>query len=116
MFKKKKTEYNLLELTPELARDFEEKGELVTILIPKFKSEFFRKLIPKSKPKDIRINLDELGTAVWKSIDGKKKVSDIVSELSNSYGERIQPAAERIAKFLEEIYKHKFINFKEIKR
>ena len=116
MFKKKKPQYNLLELTPERAKEFEEKEGIVTILIPKFKTEFFRKLIPKSKPKDIRINLDELGSAVWKSIDGKKKVSDIVTELSNMYGEKIHPAAERIAKFLEEIYKHKFINFKEIKR
>jgi hypothetical protein len=116
MLKKKKPEYNLLELTPERAKDFEEKDGLVIILIPKFKTEFFRKLIPKSKPKDIRINFDKLGTAVWKSIDGKKKVSNIITELSNAYGEKIQPAAERIAKFLKEIYKHKFINFKEIKR
>jgi len=117
LFKKKKEEINLLELTPVRERKFET-GEdgLVTILIPKFKREFFQNLIPKNKSKDFKINFDELGTAVWNEIDGNKKVEEIVKELGERLGEKIQPAEERITKFLIQLNSHKFISFKELQK
>lgn len=115
MFKKKKEEINLLELTPVREKQFET-GEdgLVTILIPKFKRQFFQNLIPKNRSRDFKINFDELGTAVWNEIDGNKNVGDIVIELGEKLGEKIQPAEERITKFLTQLNSHKFISFKEL--
>lgn len=114
---KKKEAVNLLELTPVRERNFvvSENG-IVTILIPKFKSEFFQKLIPKNKSKDIKISFDELGSAVWIEIDSNKKVDDIVKILDEKLGEKIQPAEERITKFLTQLNSHKFIGFKELKK
>jgi hypothetical protein len=116
LFKKKEV-VNLLELTPVRERNFVvgEDG-LVTILIPKFKRQIFQKLIPKNKSKDFLINFDELGSAVWNEIDSNKKVEDIVKELGEKLGEKIQPAEERITKFLTQLNSHKFISFKEFQK
>lgn len=113
---KKKTNVNYLELTPIHNHEFTTENELVKVLIPKFKSEFMQKFIPRHKSKHITINLDELGTAVWNKIDGNNKVGNIVSELSEEYGDKIQPANERVTKFLTQMYQYKFILFKEIER
>jgi hypothetical protein len=114
LFKKKEV-INLLELTPKRERNFivQENG-IVTILIPKFKTPFFQKFIPKNKSKEIKISFDELGSAVWIEIDSNKKVEEIVNNLGEKLGEKIHPAEERITKFLTQLNSHKFISFKEL--
>jgi hypothetical protein len=114
---KKKEAVNLLELTPVREKNFvvQENG-IVTLLIPKFKKQFFQSLIPKSKSKDIKISFDELGSAVWNEIDSNKKVEDIVKNLGEKLGEKIHPAEERITKFLTQLNSHKFISFKELQK
>ncbi len=117
MFKKNKaTNINLLELTPVRINGHEEVDGLVNILIPKFKKEFMKKFIPKSKSKDIRVKLDELGSATWLAIDGNKKVLSIVDELKLSFGEKIEPAAERISKFINGLYANNLLYFKELRK
>jgi hypothetical protein len=116
MFRKKREVFNMLELTPVRINQHEEKDGLIVILIPKFKREFFRKFIPKNKPNDIRINLDELGSATWLAIDGEKNVGVIVEELKSNFGEKIEPAVERITKFIGGLNQHNFIYFKEFKK
>lgn len=116
MFGKKREVYNLLELTPVRVHNHEEVNGLVNILIPKFKNEFMKKLIPKNKPQDIRIKLDELGSVTWLSIDGNKKVKEIIEELKLKMGEKIEPAVDRISKFLGGLNQNNFIYFKELKK
>jgi hypothetical protein len=114
---KKKEAVNLLELTPVREKNFivQENG-IVTVLIPKFKTEFFQRFIPKNKSKDIKISFDELGSAVWNEIDGNKSVGEIVNYLGEKLGEKIEPAEERISKFLTQLNSHTFISFKELKK
>lgn len=116
LFKKKEV-INLLELTPVRERNFivQENG-LVTLLIPKFKTEFFQRFIPKNKSRDIKISFDELGSAVWNELDGNKNVGEIVRYLGETLGEKIHPAEERITKFLTQLNLHKFISFKELQK
>ena len=113
---KKKNNVNYLELTPEHNHEFKSEDEIVKVLIPKFKSEFMQKFIPKHKSKHITIKLDELGTAVWRKIDGNRTVGLIVNELTKELGDKIQPAQERVLKFFTQMYQYKFILFKELKR
>lgn len=87
----------------------------VTILVPKFKNErFSRFFIPANRSKFISIFLDELGTAVWLAMDGTKNVGTICKELSESLGEKIYPAEERVVKFLSGLYHNKHITFRQI--
>lgn len=113
---KKKIQHNLLELTPVREKDFRIENGRVTIFFPKFKNKFMQNLIPRNKPRDINIHFDELGSEVWLAIDGGKKVINIINELDEKIGEKIQPSQDRISKFISQLYHHRFIYFKELKK
>lgn len=115
---KKSQEYNYLELTPIHNKNFKIGDDgLVDILIPRFKSELAKKYLqPKNKEPYFRANLDEIGTATWKLIDGNRKVKEIGEELRNQFGERIEPVFDRLTKFLTNMHNHNFIIFKELKK
>lgn len=117
MFNKKNRQvYNLLELTPVRVNEHEEHEGLIRILIPKFKNKFLISLIPKTKSKFITVKLDEIGSATWLLINGKRKVSKIVEELREKFGEKIEPAEERVSKFIGGLNLHSIIYFKELKK
>lgn len=116
MFRKKikqSVEVNLWELTPVRKFDHEKtENELVTILIPKFTNKFLvQHLMPRLKYPFIKIKLDEIGSAVWLEIDGKKKVGEIAEILQEKFGEKIQPVEERLSKFFTQLKLHHFIDF-----
>jgi hypothetical protein len=67
--------------------------------------------MPKLKYPFIKIKLDEIGSAVWNEIDGKKKVGEIADILEKKYGEKIQPIEERLSKFFTQLKLHQFIDF-----
>lgn len=91
-------------------------NELVTVLIPKFTNQFTVKYLqPKLKFPFIKLKLDELGSAVWFAIDGRKKVGVIASELVNIFGDKIKPVEERLPKFLTQLYEQRLISFEELK-
>ncbi len=108
---------NYLELRP--IRNYKEEvseDNLVTVLIPKFRSAFAEKFImPKLKAKVFRLQLDELGSATWLLLNGKNKVGEIVKMLDDKFGEKIKPVQERVIKFLTQLYEQRLITFDEIK-
>ncbi|MCE1166108.1 MAG: PqqD family protein [Bacteroidetes bacterium] len=117
MFNTKKREvYNLLELTPVRVNEHEENEGLIRILVPKFKNKFLLSLIPKGKSKHIRVKLDEIGTATWLLINGKRKVTKIIEELREKFGDNLEPAEERVSKFIGGLNLHNLIYFKELKK
>lgn len=91
-------------------------NNLVTVLMPKFQNKIAIKLFePKLKLPNIKIKLDELGSAVWLSIDGKKNVGVIAGELVSALGDKIKPVEERLPKFLTQLYEQRLITFEELK-
>ncbi len=119
MFSKKpKKEYNFLELTPFHIYEYEiNSNNLVDVLVPRFTSVFARKFIlPRMKNPYFKANLDEYGSHIWKNIDGKKKVKELIALLEERFGEKVQPATERTLVFLRQLYNAGFINFYELKR
>jgi len=110
------TKSNYLDVTPltKYEHVFVEESGLVNVLIPKFKSNFFKSFVPRNKSQHITINLDEFGSATWLLIDGKTNVGDICKELEIKFGERIHPVVERITKYLTLLYSNKLITFQEI--
>lgn len=88
---------------------------LVTVLVPKFKSRWLSRLFRlNGKSKYFFIDLDELGSATWLAIDGTKTIREISIDLSNRFGEKINPAQERIVKFFTGLYHNKHITFKQL--
>lgn len=115
--RKKLKNSNYLELTPLHLMNYEvDENNNVTILIPKFTSEFSKKyLMTKLKNPYIKLKLDELGSAAWLEVDGKKNVSEIAFNLTQKFGNKIQPTEERLTKYLTQLYEQKLITFEEIK-
>jgi hypothetical protein len=109
-------EANYLALRPVAHHRHEtnEEGNLF-VIVPKFKNKWLIKfLVPPGKSPHFRIKLDEQGSAVWKCIDGKRNVEEICKMVTQQLGEKIQPAEERVTKFLSLLYKQGFITFAEL--
>ncbi|MBX3042552.1 MAG: PqqD family protein [Candidatus Kapabacteria bacterium] len=116
--KSKNTEMNYLDLTPyrKYNHSLKEDG-LIDVLVPRFTDKILGKILqPKLKNPYIRANLDELGSAAWLEIDGKRKVGEIINLLDSSLGDKIQPAQQRVTLFLSYLHRNGFINFKEFNK
>jgi len=108
---------NYLDLTPICTKEhLIGTDKKVVVIIPKFTNKFaVQSIVPKLKYPDMKLNLDEIGSEVWLAIDGRKKVKEIAVELSQRFGDKIQPIDERLTKFLTQLYEQRLITFDEIK-
>lgn len=108
---------NYLEVTPvRVLKEEVDESNLVTVLIPKVTNRFAKKYFePMLKSPLIKLKLDEIGSASWLAIDGKKKVAEIAAELVQKFGDKIDPVEERLTKYLTTLYEQRFITFQEIK-
>jgi hypothetical protein len=108
---------SMLNLTPftKIGHKVEEDGT-ITLLYPKFKNKKVSKYMLGRKDPYIKLKLDEIGTASWLLIDGKKNVETIAQELSEKFGEKIHPVHDRFGKFLSQLYNNKYISFQELQK
>jgi hypothetical protein len=102
---------NLLELKPRRSLEWETREEgLVTLIIPKFKSEFSRKwVLPNLAKPNIKVKLDSFGSFVWHRCDGATSVTNIGEEMAEKFGEPLEPLYERIGLFLSKLARGRFI-------
>lgn len=113
--RKKLKSIDALELTPVKIQEFEtgENG-IVTVLIPRFKwSVVHNYMVKNGRDPNFRLDLDEIGSEVWVSIDGKRKVKEVGEKVKEKLGDRIEPR-ERLVKFVSMMYHNKIITFKEL--
>jgi Coenzyme PQQ synthesis protein D (PqqD) len=109
-----KGERNLLEMVPERNREWvaAESGE-VRVLEPRYgRSAAGRWLAARVARPNIEIKLDELGSAVWRACDGRTSVGQIADGLREEFGDRIEPATERLARFFRGLERTKFIRWR----
>ncbi len=71
------------------------------------------KLVNREPVSDIE--LDELSSSAWLSIDGERSILEIARIQSGKTGDDIDEAAQRIAKFMRYLAKRGWIRFKEVK-
>lgn len=71
------------------------------------------KLVNREPVSDIE--LDELSSSAWLSIDGEKSILEIARTQSGKTGDDIDASAQRIAKFMRYLAKRGWIRFKEVK-
>lgn len=65
------------------------------------------------KPKISHIHLDEIGSFIWKSIDGEKNVRQISESLEEKSGDRAKPLFERTSRYFNSLYEYGFIKWKK---
>jgi hypothetical protein len=63
------------------------------------------------KPRISYVHLEEIGSFIWKRIDGKKSVSALADELKEEFGDKAEPLYERISKYIQILNSYNFINF-----
>lgn len=99
-----RTTYNLLELTPARKRDWIEEDGRVVVLMPKFRHRWVASwLQPMLRKPDVRVKLDDLGSAVWKLCDGTTTVERIAEVIHGQFGTAAEPVHERIGAFLRKL-------------
>lgn len=110
---------NYLDLTPVRLMEVRltDDGK-IDILLPRFKSRFWNQVYKNSKKGEyIFIHLDDIGSAIWNSIDGNLSVQTICNEMKEKHPDNLQPAEEtekRVTDFLSLLYREKYISFREI--
>jgi len=112
---RKNADGNYLDRVPRRNVGFEEgeNGRLI-LLRPKFMTGPFAKwLQPRLPRKLFRVKLDDIGTLVWRSIDGARNVGEIAEILFAEFGERVEPRYERCSKFVNSLDKGAMITFVE---
>ena len=91
----------------------------VTILLPRFKSKFWKEVYRKSKKGEfINIHLDITGSFIWQQIDGESSVERICEAIMEKVPERFSSAGDlqkRATQYLSLLYNQRYISFKEIK-
>jgi len=112
-------ESNLLELTPFRLMNHEmDADNYVNVLLPRFNDAFtdmfFQSLLPE-KRKYTKIKLDDIGSETWININGNVNVKHLVDFIRQTFGEKVEPAEQRLGKFISMLYEQRYISFKELK-
>ena len=105
----------LLQLKPARVMEWERDPEgKVILLVPKFRDPILGRLIqPRLRRRPhFHVNLDEVGTFVWEQCTGEKTVSEIVESMQSHFGERVEPAVQRLSLFLSQLASGRFIRYK----
>ena len=63
-----------------------------------------------------RIRLDEVGTLVWKACDGHTSLADIVMRMRERFGDRVEPADQRLARFMRKMLRGRMIAVEPLER
>lgn len=93
---------NLLELRPVRTASWREEGERVVVERALPPARGLRGLLKRlSFLTGVKfLRLDELGTAVWCRLDGRRTVAEVCTEVRREFGERCEPAERRLQLFL----------------
>ena len=80
------------------------------VLRPKFgESPIGRWLARKLGDPRYRIRLDDVGTFIWKACDGETPMSEIARRLHREFGERVEPADQRLGRFVQSMLRSRMI-------
>ena len=90
---------NLLRLAPVRFAEWEEVEGRVILLRPKPTTWGLRGLMDRffHRMSANRIRLDEFGSFAWLRLDGSRTVGQVVEFMQEEFGERVDPAEERLS-------------------
>jgi len=111
---KEKDKVNLFDVVPYISDHVstEKENDLSVIVFPRFRNKFMQKyFVPKGKSANLRVKLEEHGTAVWDLIDGAHTVKEI-AELLAEHFEHEENYEYRVVKYIGQLYSNGFIKYK----
>lgn len=114
MSRKKKAEYNYLDLIPKKADKLGWHEDLRgRIVLEVENTGLFHTIAQKlfKRPRFSKVHLDENGTFVWPLIDGERTVYDIAVLVKERFGEKAEPLYPRLIKYFQIMEDCHFIQF-----
>jgi len=111
--KGKRREINLLDLVPIpiIGHEVDDTG-IVTLLAPRFKSRLLRRwLLPRLKRPFFKVELDDIGSALWLLCDSERNVKEIAHIMRERFEERIEPCYDRMGMFFQQLEGARFITY-----
>jgi len=95
--------------------EFEKNNDdLAVVLFKKTKLSFIDKIFfKKLSNKPYKIDLDETGSFIYENCGGKFSVEDLIQKVKENFGEKVEPAEERVVKFVEQLNTNKLITLYE---
>ncbi len=104
---------NLLEMIPRRNREWLDGDDgRVRILVPRFgRSAAGRRLAALVGRPHIPVRLDEVGSSFWRRCDGRATVGQIARGLEERFGATVAPVHERLARFVAELERSRFIRW-----
>lgn len=103
------TDEEFLELVPKRICEEEINDGIVTVLYYKkptfIEKIFFRKL--NNKP--YKIDLDEIGSFIWRKINASNNVNEIITLSKENFVEKIDSAENRVVQFMKQMHSTKLI-------
>jgi hypothetical protein len=61
-----------------------------------------------------RIRLDDIGTLVWKSCDGRISAQEIADKMRDQFGDRVEPAEDRLQDFITQMSRSRMIEVSSV--
>ena len=106
---------NLLQMVPERIQKWADTGEgRVKVLVPRYGASRLGRWVAACLDRPhIAVNLDDIGSSVWRACDGRATVQEIARVLEAEFGERIAPAHERLGKYFTELERGRLIRWRE---
>ena len=97
---------NLLELAPRRTASWDEKDGRVVLRLEPPPSWWQAPLAWLNYKISIKIvRLDEVGSFAWKRLDGRHTVAQVAEELRLEFGERVEPAEERLGELVRHLHR-----------
>lgn len=113
---KKNKNTNFLDMIPikrdKLRTKITDEGRLQIIVPRKGLLDKIVRLFLKT-PRTMKIDLDDIGTWVWNSIDNKRNMGQIGEILKKEFGDQIEPVYERLAIYMKTLENNKFIKIQK---
>ena len=106
-----KEKNNLLDVVPfrstHITTEWED--DCIVIVFPRFKYEWMKRfMLPRGLSADIKVRLEEHGTAVWQLIDGERSVGEIIEKLAEHF-ENETNYESRVTTYIAQLQKDGFI-------
>jgi len=90
---------------PVRLSDSLEEGGRVVVLAPRFRNRLGKGLVRLARrDQSFRLRLDEFGSEAWRAIDDERTLGEIADLMRARFGDRAEPAEERLAEFLRRLH------------
>jgi len=110
---KQKNPPNLLDLKPVRLFEHRIEEELVTVLVPRYRSRWMAWLQRRLSRPHFKLHLDSVGSKVWLLCDGERTVEEIGKLVRECFGDDVEPLWERLGMFFRQMAKGRLVELKE---